>query len=131
MRKQLTVGLLALTISGCSALAPVTAVTDLIKPDTNNGTQVDTTAQVGKDASRNTTLGASTKIDGDGAVVSHVRQDQTTTLGDVAGSVSVQNIANIPAWVILLLVLGWMMPKPSVILRSIIKPLYRKRTSTN
>lgn len=132
MKKFIIALALSTSITGCASLGldAVGAVADVVKPQANNGTQVDTTAQVGKDASRNTTLGASTKIEGDGANVSHMRQDQTATIGDVAGSVSVQNIANIPAWVILLLVLGWMAPKPTDIVRGIIgiiNPLSRRK----
>lgn len=133
MRKLILATALAVSLSGCTGLDAVGAVADVIKPATNNGTQVETQAQVGKDASQSINAGTTTRIDGDGATVSHVRQEQTTTLGDVAGAVNIQNIAGIPAWAVIVMILGWMAPTPTTMIKSLFRgiiTLYRRKPTT-
>jgi len=92
--------LLALLLTGCSSLASFI-------PGLGGGTNVAANTQAGKENNQT------------GVVVGEVRTGKVEardigklTQADQAISAKVVDITNVPPWVVLLLILGWLLPSP-------------------
>ena len=96
MRNLMLALLLSLLVAGCSSLDAISSVTGLFGDDTGDSVEVDTTL-VGGDQD------ASTDVQ----------------LGDRMDADVINNITDIPPYVLVLLVMGWVMPTPLAIVRKI------------
>lgn len=98
----------ALSLSGCSMLEKVLPT----------GGGVNTNAQVGQENTQQV-VGAQTNTD----VQGDMNTSQVSTQS--AGEIRVAN-TNVPIWVMLLVILGWMLPSPGEMWRGF-KNLFRRR----
>jgi hypothetical protein len=112
------IALLALT--GCSGMSPLSLLT-------GGGPNVAANTQIGK--TNNQTVGTTSNLDanirttGD---VDSINQDFDSNNKVATDRVENLTINEIPVWVILLLVLGWLLPTPSQIGQGFLD-LFRKR----
>lgn len=90
MKKYLLLSLIVLLLQGCSTLGVLSA----INPFEDGGTEVNANAQIGAENTQQV-----------------VGNQETIT----AHSIVQQEIQDIPPWVMLLLILGWLLPSPSEI----------------
>lgn len=97
-----------LMLAGCSSLGLVADVVGAVAGGTNSGTQVDVDSEI--------VFGDSDKST---AVQLGSNSSQTATV--------INNITSVPAYVIVLLVLGWIMPTPADILAGIGNLFRRKK----
>lgn len=122
MKKNLlALAVAAALVSGCSAMDAVKTGAGLLADD--KGTEVTASAQVGKDASQQVVVGdqnkTETNVEAENAEVSHVRQDKTTQVEGKVDNMTVNNLGDVPVWVILLTIVGWMAPTPTNIWRGL------------
>lgn len=99
-----------LLLSSCSGLNPVSLLT-------GGGPNVAANVQVGKENSQ-AVVSQTTRIEAGGDV------QQSRVISNGAGEVTVQEV---PPWVILLLVLGWLLPSPGEITRWVTNLFKRKK----
>ena len=95
MKKYLLLSLLVLLLQGCSAFDMLSAVS----PFGSDGTEVNANAQIGAENTQQV-----------------VGNQETIT----AHSIVQQEIQDIPPWVMLLLILGWLLPSPSEIFHGLL-----------
>jgi hypothetical protein len=95
MKKYLLIVLVSLLLQGCSALDFLSAV----NPLGSDGTEVNANAQIGAENTQQV-----------------VGNQETIT----AHSVVQQEIQDIPPWVMLLLILGWLLPSPNEIFHGLL-----------
>lgn len=103
----------ALFTPGCTGLDAVKVASSALSDDGG----IHASAQVGEEANKQVIGGdqIKTEIDvkADQAEVSHVRQEKTTEVAGPVRSMVVNNKGDIPVWVVLLLLLGWLLPTPT------------------
>jgi hypothetical protein len=141
IRTLIVTSVLTLSLSACSPMS----VLKSLNPFSQQGLSVD--AQVGKD---NTQQNAGVAITGDkgdinnsnvsksstGVVVGQVTENKVTTdkietsvVADKQTSIKADNseikvsnvFNNIPPWVLILLILGWVLPTPTTMIKSIVE----------
>ena len=108
--------LLSLSLSGCAALGVAKMLSGGSK---GGGTNVAANTQVGKE--NNQSLVDQSRDQEINAEVVQIETSAIKPAGDV-GTISVMN-QDIPMWVILLLVLGWILPSPIEIWRGFLKTI--------
>jgi len=115
MKKTIALVAMAASLSACSGLDAVKAGAGLLSDD--KGTKVSASAQVGKEANQQVIAGdqnkTETNVEAENATVSHVRQDKTASVTGEVAELTVNNLGDIPIWMILFAVLGWMLPTPT------------------
>lgn len=99
-----------LLLSSCSGLSPVSLLT-------GGGPNVAANVQVGKENSQ-AVVSQTTRIEAGGDV------QQSRVISNGPGEVTVQEV---PPWVVLLLILGWLLPSPGEIARWTINLFKRKK----
>lgn len=108
---------LVLFLGGC--LSPLALMSSLGGGGGGDGTTVNANTQVGKENNQSA-IDQSRDISGE-----NVNVDQSSgnfSLGGEVGNVKVLN-QDIPMWVILMMVLGWMLPSPIEIWRGFLKTI--------
>lgn len=97
--------LLCASLAGCSALGATSALTSALSP--SDGTHIE--AQVGKENTKQ--------------IVGQQNDTTNTANRDI---VTVMN-QDIPIWIILLMLLGWMLPRPTTMAAALVRLLRRKQ----
>jgi hypothetical protein len=141
MKKTLIVGLLlSVSVSGCSTMS----VLKSLNPFSDSGVSID--AQIGKENTNQYGLvakGETTSTSGTGISLGSkttgitARSIETSVTAETQNSIKAENsviditnkITNIPVWVLLLLLLGWVLPTPMHIVRSIVEWRENKKYS--
>lgn len=101
MKNFLTIAFICVILTGCTALDLLSSAV----PD--GGTDVNANAQIGQNNTQQ--------------VVANQESTEIT-----AESVIQQEIENIPPWVMVLLIAGWLLPTPTTMFNFIAKPFKRK-----
>lgn len=121
MVKTIAIALALVSLTGCSALAPV--VGTLLG---SGGPSVGVDARIAEEANQQVVVGDQNKTEIDAEKVSYVRQENNQKeVGAVKGPVQdmvINNMMAVPAWVWLLCLIGWMLPSPSEIGRGLAAP---------
>lgn len=114
-------------LSSCAALP---FIADAIMPSASDGLNV--SAQIGEEANQQVIIGDQNKTEIEAENVSHVRQDKSnvTSVTAPVQEMIVNNVMATPAWVWLLMILGWMLPSPSAIGSGILSLFRRNKVRT-
>ena len=108
---------LVLFLGGC--LSPLTFMNSLSGGGKGTGTSVNANTQVGKENNQSA-IDQSRDISGENVEVNQL--EGTFSLDGDAGNVKVLN-QDIPMWIILVAILGWMLPSPIEIWRGFLKAI--------
>ena len=115
MAKQLTTLLVILMIAGCSPVGlPL-----------GKGTNVAANTQIGRENTQ--TVGQDSRFQPEVKTEAPIETVEQSSNEIRTGAVENIQVTNIPPWVILLLIIGWLLPSPGEIGRSI-ATLFRRKT---
>ena len=108
--------LLTLSLSSCGMLG---AASSLLGGGGSKGPTVNANVQAGAENNQSV-IDQSSDISGENVTVD--KSEGAFTVGGAVESVKVMN-QDIPTWVIILLILGWMLPSPNEIWRGFLKTI--------
>lgn len=111
MKKVLAICLLTLSLTGCSALSALV-------PGMGGGTNVAANTQIGKENNQ-------TGVQVGDVKENKVEAQEIGKLSQAENAIEAANVSiqNMPPWVVLLIILGWILPSPMEIYRGIINAI--------